>query len=229
MDIYLRDAIAGNVVGVEVDPFGVVNDVRTAVLQVWPHWEGHSIRLFFQGAELGGNMAFADIGMCPESVIEVHEGADLSEDVVKAVQRNSLKDLQSLLGQGATPNATDDGGRTALHFAAGKGMLEMVQAVVEAGATPGARDGAGRTPLHWVAIPCAMDELAQRCEVAEYLLTKGLAGTETDHRGSTAAATAKRFRAPCRLCSILRDASGETDQPDVERPAKVEPSRCTIC
>jgi len=41
---------------------------------------------------------------------------------------------------------------TALHHAAGHGMLALARVLLERGANPNARDATGATPLHWAAV-----------------------------------------------------------------------------
>jgi ankyrin repeat protein len=55
--------------------------------------------------------------------------------------------IDILLGQGLDINATDSGGRTALHGAALQGFNEVVAALVERGADLTTRDRDGLTPL----------------------------------------------------------------------------------
>ncbi len=56
--------------------------------------------------------------------------------------------LQIVLDAGADPEATDERGRTPLHWAARLGMVDSARLLLARGADPDARDHRGRTPLH---------------------------------------------------------------------------------
>ena len=60
-------------------------------------------------------------------------------------------EVRALLAKGASPNQPGQGGRTALHGAAGIGAAETMQALLEAGGKPNVRDEDGNTPLHFAA------------------------------------------------------------------------------
>ena len=57
-------------------------------------------------------------------------------------------EVRELLAKGADPNAPGQGGRTALHAAAGIGATETLRTPLEAGGNPNRRDQDGNTPLH---------------------------------------------------------------------------------
>ena len=58
------------------------------------------------------------------------------------------KAVELLLKHGASVNATNRGGQTPLHFAAGHDRLPAVRILLGANADPNAKDKDGRTPLH---------------------------------------------------------------------------------
>lgn len=53
-----------------------------------------------------------------------------------------------LLRNGIRLDSIDEGGRSALHIAAGAGHLDLVQRLLQGGADPSMRDYTGNTPLH---------------------------------------------------------------------------------
>ncbi|XP_060101463.1 ankyrin repeat domain-containing protein 54 [Heteronotia binoei] len=78
---------------------------------------------------------------------EIHALKRLRE----AANANDLETVQQLLEDGADPCASDDKGRTALHFASCNGNDHIVQLLLDHGADPNQRDGLGNTPLHLAA------------------------------------------------------------------------------
>ena len=67
---------------------------------------------------------------------------------VQAALDGDLEVVRLFVGAGASVNARDDGGRTALHVAADRGHLEIVEFLVGAGADVNAKSGTGWTALH---------------------------------------------------------------------------------
>jgi ankyrin repeat protein len=94
--------------------------------------------------------------------------ADSNADLVQAVWRSDLSEVQRRLEQGADARARDiDTGLTVLMIAAGCGAAEVVSALLDAGADVFATDsGAGATPLHKA---CQSGSLA----VAKLLVERG--------------------------------------------------------
>ncbi|HYA73620.1 MAG TPA: ankyrin repeat domain-containing protein [Roseiarcus sp.] len=72
----------------------------------------------------------------------------LERDLIEAIKKGHVAIVHAFLAKGASANARDDRGGSALHWAAGRGKLDVVELLLAAGADPGAEDGAGRTPLH---------------------------------------------------------------------------------
>jgi ankyrin repeat protein len=71
----------------------------------------------------------------------------MAEQLIDAVKAGDATKVDSLLQGGATPNAQDEGGMTALMLAAGLGRLDMVKALLKAGAEVDAQDERGYTAL----------------------------------------------------------------------------------
>jgi ankyrin repeat protein len=88
--------------------------------------------------------------LCPRSFAQ---GADFSgyNDIAIVASHGKTDDLIRLLQGGRAPNAPDDKGETALHYAAQLGNQQMVQALLYYKAAVDPRDQFGNTPLHWAA------------------------------------------------------------------------------
>ncbi|CAI9113202.1 OLC1v1013772C3 [Oldenlandia corymbosa var. corymbosa] len=85
-----------------------------------------------------------------ESKIILHIAKHESELAMKlncAVHDGDLHRLQSFIGAGANPNATDYNGRSPLHVAAWKGYEDITLFLIEKGADINAKDNFKNTPL----------------------------------------------------------------------------------
>ena len=102
-----------------------------------------------------------------------------------------------LLQAGATVDAVDDDGWTALHVAAQGGYLSIVNLLLQAGATVDAVGDGGRTALHFAAY-------AGKIQVVEALLNAGADKAMNDHDCMTALDEAQKWNHPA-IVKLLRD------------------------
>ena len=125
-----------------------------------------------------------------------------------AVRRNRTGMAQLLIESGADIDARNEGGRSALHVAAGYGHIETVKALLAAGADANQRDGEGETPLHRPAYFQHLDCIAA-------LVEGGADVNAADENGDTPlhiAASMNRDRA----VAALLDAGAEMESVNLE-------------
>ncbi len=81
------------------------------------------------------------------------QGADFSRfnDIATVAAHGRTDDVIRMLQSGRQPDVPDDGGETALHYAAQLGDQRLVQALLYYKAAVDPRDQFGNTPLHWAA------------------------------------------------------------------------------
>ncbi|KAF7125023.1 hypothetical protein RHSIM_Rhsim12G0134100 [Rhododendron simsii] len=79
--------------------------------------------------------------------------------ICHAIPKSTLQTSEFLLFSWADVNLKNDGGRTALHYAASKGNSELCELLIEEGAEIDATDRAGQTPL-MNAVICENKEVA---------------------------------------------------------------------
>ncbi len=91
---------------------------------------------------------------------------DLDRDLIEAVKKGHEAIVHAFLAKGASANARDARGGSALHWAAGRGKIDVVALLLAEGADVDARDGAGRTALD-------VAECRSRSEIAELLRRRG--------------------------------------------------------
>ncbi|MEZ5840884.1 MAG: ankyrin repeat domain-containing protein [Hyphomicrobiales bacterium] len=112
---------------------------------------------FGEGARLVDTLAQAYQPIAQEIrggklVLLPHGGWDtgrfsLDRDLLEAIKRTEVATVHAFLAKGASANARDAAGGTALHWAASKGRPEIVSLLLAHGADPAARDTDGDDPL----------------------------------------------------------------------------------
>jgi len=101
-----------------------------------------------------------------------------NDRVVVALSTGDVDQVSRMLSSGADVNSTDQGGRTALHYVAADGRVELGILLIAAGADVNARDKKGWTPLHAAA-------REYRVDIARLLLDHGAFVDPQDTYGNT--------------------------------------------
>jgi|GEM_PF-928956 len=100
------------------------------------------------------------------AMIEKHEKKELTEQLLKAVEKGQKKKVKDLLHKGADVNGRNENGMTALMLAAEKGDLKIVKLLIEEKADVNAKTKDGWTALEYAAV-------YGRTKTVEILLNKG--------------------------------------------------------
>lgn len=87
-------------------------------------------------------------------------------DLIEGVKKGSAPIVHAFIAKGASVDATDANGGTALHWAAGRGSLDVVNLLLAHGADLNARDRAGLSAL-------AVARKKQRADIVEALVAAG--------------------------------------------------------
>lgn len=109
------------------------------------------------GKAMGGAFEGMPPGVLPEGDEEGEEGAEEGEEAAEedtvhgAASAGSVDALKALLEGGASPDETDEEGRTALHFACGYGELECAKLLIQHKAKLDLVDNNKNTALHYAA------------------------------------------------------------------------------
>lgn len=81
----------------------------------------------------------------------------LDRDLIEAVKKGCVAIVHAFLAKGASADARDEKGGTALHWAVARGRLDVIELLLAHGADAGVQDAAG----------CSVLELAERRELGE--------------------------------------------------------------
>src|SRR5215472_7670381 len=82
------------------------------------------------------------------SQADVNLFGDYWDNLARAAAQNDAAHVKLSVENGANPNQSDDQSRTALHYAAMNGNLQIVAILIKAKAKLDVRDKLGNTPLH---------------------------------------------------------------------------------
>src|SRR5688500_17396025 len=103
----------------------------------------------------------------------------MSQSFIIACEGGKRKIAEILLANNEVDvTYTDERGRTALHYAAYQGYLDIVKLLVEQGAVIDYEDHSGETPVYFAA-------LQKQKHTALYLLEKGAKPTINDFKGNS--------------------------------------------
>lgn len=123
------------------------------------------------GSVIYGSPARAQLNLNPFSAYY--------DNVARAAAQNDAEKVRHLVGGGdGNPNQTDDSSRTAMHYAALNGNLEIIAILIKAGAKLDPVDPLEDTPLH-----LATDQ--NQTEAAKLLLDAGAAVDPQNKDGLT--------------------------------------------
>ena len=96
----------------------------------------------------------------------------------RAAFHGDIREVQLHISTGTDINVRDEGGSTALHWAAGTGYRDIVELLVANGADVNAKDNSGTTPLQAAA--------SGKRDIVEFLIAKGSDVNAKGHLGWTA-------------------------------------------
>lgn len=112
----------------------------------------------------------------------------LNNMLFESVKTQLFVKVERFLNQGAEANATDDDGRTPMHYAAGLDNIDIVELLERNEGWLDISDGYGGTPLHWAAMKNAL-------QVINYFVQKEINLDDELKNGETPLLLALRGRA----------------------------------
>jgi len=110
-------------------------------------------------------------------------------------------------------NIQDSFGRTVLHWACGKGLIEVCTKLIQLGAIVNQKTTSGDTPLHWVVMSPDLPEIMQQ-QLVTILLTNGADPTIQNSLGESPVNSAVFNSIQAELSTFIQE---QNDQKDQER------------
>ncbi|KAK8579586.1 hypothetical protein V6N12_069903 [Hibiscus sabdariffa] len=127
--------------------------------------------------EDGRSLLHVAVSSAHSEVVKVLSAA-ADESVVNSTDEEGWGSIHSAASIGANVNVKNDGGRTALHYAACKGWLKIAEVLISHGAKINSKDKVGCTPLHRAAS-------TGNSALCELLIEEGAEVDATDRTGQT--------------------------------------------
>ena len=135
-----------------------------------------------QGPQMGdlthGKHGQSTMGWIGDSAPSMNGQGGNANDIFLAAGEGDSAAVDAFLDAGASVDAADGDGRTALHWAADRGHIAVVELLLDRGASVDSTDGEGQTALHYATL-CEFPEIAVR------LASAGASLEATDDDGST--------------------------------------------
>ncbi|MCK5917923.1 MAG: ankyrin repeat domain-containing protein [Cocleimonas sp.] len=121
--------------------------------------------------------------------------AELNDRLFNAAKAGNVRQINTLLSQGAKINASNYSRETALHVAAARGRSSAVSLLLKKGANPNATTTGGWTPLHSAA-------RFRHRQAASLLVTRGAQVNARNNQGKTPVALAKQVGANATVATL---------------------------
>jgi uncharacterized protein len=176
-------------------------------------------------------VAIVVCGTAPRAQININPFSAYYDNVARAAEQNDAEQVRQLVGGGSgNPNQVDDHSRTAMHYAALNGNLQIIAILIKADAKLNPVDPLGDTPLHLAveqdqieAAKLLLDAGAEvdpqnkdgmtplmvaasrgELEIVRALLAKGANPNKTDYTGRDALGWAQDGHSPAVVDTITR-------------------------